>query len=58
MWVAEEDVEIIYGEIDRNLIMDKLNYISEILNKVSGKGGRLDVSSSDYLEKTVFTERF
>ena len=58
MWVAEEDVEIIYGEIDKNIIIDKLNYIAGILIKVKGKSGRLDVSSSDYLEKTVFTERF
>ena len=28
MWVAEEDIEIIYGEIDRNVISDKLKYIS------------------------------
>ena len=57
MWVREEDVEIIYGEIDRNIIIDKLNYISEILNKIKGKGGTLDISSDNYLEKTVFTER-
>ena len=58
IWVLEEEIEIIYGEIDRNLIGDKLNYIAEILNKIRGKKGKLDVSSSDYLKKTVFTERF
>ena len=57
MWVTEEDIDIIYGEIDRNIIVDKLNYISEILNKVKGKSGVLDISSESYLEKTVFTER-
>jgi cell division protein FtsQ len=58
MWVVGQEIEIIYGEIDRNIIGDKLNYISEILRRVDGKYGRLDVSSSDYLANTVFTERF
>lgn len=57
MWVKGLEVEIIYGEIDRNIIGDKLNYISEILTRINGKQGRVDVSSSDYLENTVFTER-
>ena len=57
MWVLEEDIEIIYGEIDRNIIVDKLNYISGILQRVKGKKGTVDISSDNYLEKTVFTER-
>lgn len=57
MWVIEEDIEIIYGEIDRNIIVDKLNYISGILQRVKGKKGTVDISSDNYLEKTVFTER-
>ncbi len=58
IWVTEEDVEIVYGEINRNTISDKLKYIAGILSKVKGKKGRIDVSSSNYLEKTVFTERY
>lgn len=58
MWVKGQEIEIIYGEIDRNIIGDKISYISEILSNIEGKQGRLDVSSSNYLEKTVFTERF
>lgn len=58
IWVEGEEIEIIYGEIDRNIIGDKLNYISAILNKIKGKNGRLDASSNEYLKKTVFTERF
>ena len=58
IWVEEEDIEIIYGEIDRNAIEDKLSYIEEILNKTSGKKGKIDISSKDYLDgKMVFTER-
>ncbi len=58
IWVKEEEIEIIYGAIDRNVISDKIAYIKEILNKVKGKKGKLDISGSDYLEgKMVFTER-
>ena len=39
------------------MIVDKLNYISEILNMIKGKRGTLDVSSESYLQKTVFSER-
>ena len=59
IWVKEAEIEIIYGEIDRNIIGDKLSYIEEILNRTKGKKGKLDISSLDYLEgKMVFTERF
>lgn len=57
MWVLEEEIEIIYGEIDKNIILDKLNYIAGILKRIKGKTGTLDTSSENYLEKTVFTER-
>ena len=58
IWVKEENIEIIYGEIDRNMIEDKLNSIEEILNYTKGKNGKIDISNSGYSEgKTVFTER-
>lgn len=59
LWVKEEEIEIIYGEIDRNDIEDKLAYIEEILNRTKGKKGKIDISSTNYLdEKMVFTERY
>lgn len=58
VWVKDVEIEIIYGEIDRNMIGDKLGYIEEILNKTKGKKGKIDISSSNYLDgKMVFTER-
>ena len=58
-WIKESDIEVIYGDIDRNFIGDKLNYIEEVLNNTKGKKGKIDLSNSGYLEgKTVFTERF
>ncbi|MBQ9279667.1 MAG: FtsQ-type POTRA domain-containing protein [Clostridia bacterium] len=58
MWVQDYDIDIVYGEIDKNLISDKLNYLAGILETLKGKKGRLDLSSSNYLEKTIFTERY
>lgn len=58
-WIKKSDIEVIYGDIDRNFIGDKLNYIEEVLNNTKGKKGKIDLSNSGYLEgKTVFTERF
>lgn len=58
LWVENFDIDIIYGEIDKNLITDKLNYLSNILARLNGKKGKLDLSSDNYLEKTIFTERY
>ena len=58
IWVLEEDIEIVYGEINRNTILEKIRYLSGILQKVKGKKGKIDLSSSNYLEKAVFTERY
>ena len=57
-WVQEEDIEIVYGEINRNTIEEKLESIEEILKNVKGKKGKVDISSESYLERTVFTERY
>lgn len=57
-WVKDFDIDIIYGDIDKNLIADKLNYLSEVLKKLNGKKGKLNISSDNYLEKTIFTERY
>lgn len=57
MWLEGEDIEIIYGGIDKSIISDKLSFIEGILKKISGKSGKLDISSEDYLKESVFTER-
>ena len=58
MWVSEEDIEIVYGEINRNMIEEKLDCISKVLASIRGKKGKIDVSSENYLERTLFTERY
>ncbi len=57
VWVKNTDIDIIYGEIDENQITDKLNYLNEILKKLEGKAGKLDISSSNYVEKMIFSEK-
>lgn len=59
LWMKDSEIEVIYGEVDRNFIIDKLNYIAEVLKNTNGKKGKIDLSNSGYLDgKTVFTERF
>lgn len=56
--VRDVDVDINFGEIDRNVITEKMSYLNGILKKLAGKKGNLDISSNNYLEKTIFTERY
>ena len=58
LWVNEEDIEIVYGEINRNNLEEKLERIKEILKDIKGKKGKIDISSENYIERTVFTERY
>lgn len=56
LWVKGFDIDIIYGEINKNSISDRLNYLSQILENLKNKKGKLNMSSENYLEKTIFTE--
>lgn len=58
LWIKESDIEIVYGEIQKDVLFDKLNYLSEALKTLisEGKRGRIDISSDTYLEKTIFTD--
>lgn len=56
LWVKQEDIEIIYGDIDKNLIGEKLTYLEEMLKRVTGKKGRLDMSDEKYYEKSIFID--
>lgn len=58
MSVKELDVDINFGEIERNILNEKMSYLNGILKKLTGKKGNLDISSNSYLEKTIFTERY
>lgn len=50
------NVQIIYGSIERNILIDKIAYLNEVLTQLGNKKGALDISSSNYSEKAIFTE--
>ncbi len=58
MDVKELEVDINFGEINKTILTDKMNYLNGILKKLVGKKGNLNISSNNYLEKTIFTERY
>lgn len=58
MDVKELEVDINFGEINKSILTDKMNYLNGILKKLVGKKGNLNISSNNYLEKTIFTERY
>ena len=53
--VKDLPIRIIYGEMEKNNMNDKMMYLNEVLNKSSTHGykGTLDISSEDYLSKSV-----
>ena len=58
MAVKDLDIDINFGDIDRSILTEKMIYLNGILKKLEGKKGNLDISSNNYLEKTIFTERY
>ncbi len=50
------NVQIIYGAIERNILIDKIAYLNEVLIQLGDKKGALDISSSNFSEKAIFTE--
>ncbi len=56
IWLDGHEIEIIYGQIDKNIITEKLTFLEQILNKLHDKRGRLDISSEEYAEKSIFVD--
>lgn len=56
LWVKEEDIEVIYGDIEKNIISEKLNYLEQMLKSIEGRKGRLDISAEKYYEKSIFSD--
>lgn len=56
LWVKQEDIEVIYGDIDKNVISEKLNYLEQMLKSIEGRKGKLDVSDEKYYEKSIFVD--
>lgn len=56
LWVKQEDIEVIYGDIDKNIIPEKLNYLEQMLKSIEGRKGKLDISDEKYYEKSIFVD--
>ena len=55
--IKEKDIKIIYGEIQKELLSDKIMYLNEVLKQLEDKKGVLDISSTNYTEKGIFSEK-
>ncbi len=58
LWIKEADIEIVYGEIKKDIAQEKLNRLSEVLKTLIGDGktGRVDISNENIYEKIIFTD--
>lgn len=57
MTIRERDIDVVYGNIAIDSIEEKLTHLSSILKELGNKKGKIDMSSENYLEKTVFVEK-
>lgn len=55
--IKEADIKVIYGEIQKELLSDKIMYLNEVLKKLDGKRGILDISNENYTERGIFSEK-
>jgi hypothetical protein len=53
--VKDLPIRVLYGEVQKNIMSDKLIYLNEILKKTVDRGykGTLDFSVEDYMNKSV-----
>ena len=59
-YIEDEDIMIYYGEIVKEIMNDKLLYLKSVINQAKEKGlkGTLDISSEDYLKKSVLNAKY
>lgn len=57
MAIKESAIDIDYGKIEKTNLNEKIVYLEGILKKLSNEKGRLDISSENYQEKTIFKKR-
>lgn len=57
IYIKENEIDVIYGEIFKDNIEEKLGHLSSIIENLKNKKGKIDMSNEDYLERTVFTEK-
>lgn len=57
LYIASNDIDIVYGNIYLDEIEEKLNCLSSVIKRLNTQKGKIDISNDDYLSKTVFTEK-
>ena len=58
-YIMDLDINVSYGEIDKNNLSEKMIYLKEILNACIKNGfkGELDISSDNYYENAILNKK-
>lgn len=56
IWMDGIDVEVLYGQIDSNIISEKLSVIEQVVLKLKDKKGRVDISNKDFYKNAIFVD--
>lgn len=57
--IKDVDIEIEYGNIEKDILNEKLIYLNSILKNIGNKKGTLNISNDNYTQKgVIFKERF
>ncbi len=56
LYIAERDMDIIYGNVYLDDIEEKLSHLSSVLKELGDQSGKIDMSNEDYNSKIVFTK--
>lgn len=56
--IKDADIEVEYGEIEREKLSEKIIYLNEMIKSIEGKKGTILINSDDYNKESIFRERF
>ena len=56
LYIAERDMDIVYGSVYLDDIEEKLSHLSSVLKELGDQKGKIDMSNDDYHSKIVFTK--
>lgn len=57
--IKDIDIEVEYGEIEKDKLSEKMLYLNEMIKGIEGKKGTILINSDDYnIKGSIFRERF
>lgn len=56
--IKDADIEVEYGEIEREKLSEKIIYLNEMIKSIEGKKGTILINRDDYNKESIFRERF